>query len=220
VAGTHDVTPNMRPMPEYGSRNPAVRWLFRRRLEVAGQFVAELEPESLIDVGCGKGEFVSAVAHMPWRPRRLKGVDLHGEVYLLNGHVPGVEFDTQDVRRLNELELGWHMVTCLDTLEHVPELQRAVLELNRVLCEGGHLLTCQPTETWWYKVLRLIAKGKWSAVTAPASGRHYHTAAEVHHRVTRCGFNLVSSRKLPRPPADLFHINLYVKEVSSHVFLH
>lgn len=79
-------------------------------------FVLEkLEGQTLLDVGCGRGHFLSHV-----RGFRTTGCDL------LGGDVIAW------AERLPFLSKSFDVVTCFHTLEHVRDLPRAVAELRRV----------------------------------------------------------------------------------------
>ena len=81
------------------------------------------EDVSVLDLGCGNGNFLRALAGRGHRAPLL-GVDF--SLPLLRdageGSIPGVEFRAADLSRLSvEGEPGtWSLVTCFATLHHIP----------------------------------------------------------------------------------------------------
>ncbi|HEX4048341.1 MAG TPA: class I SAM-dependent methyltransferase [Elusimicrobiota bacterium] len=195
-------------VPEYRSRNPAVRWLFTERLRVALELGA-LEGEALdvLDLGCGEGAFLSLTRERYPR-HRYAGWDVHPD--LANVRIPGVELAVVNVLGSAPLPARrFDRVFCLDVLEHFKELSVPLARIRGLLKPGGLLVLSEPTESWLYKAGRLVVKGTLSAHEGPAAGPHYHDAAGVHREVLRAGFECTAVRPIPPRPFDLFHLTRY-----------
>lgn len=197
-------------VPEYHSRNPLVRWLFRSRLELALKF-GELDvaaPLDVLDLGCGEGAFALA-ARASFPQHHYVGWDMHPEIESL--HVPGVKFARVDVTRMAELPAcTFDRVFCLDVLEHFPRLDGVLAAVRSLLKPDGRLVISEPTESLLYKLGRLAVKGTMSANEGPAAGPHYHDAQGVDREVLKAGFQRTALRKIPPFPLfTLFHITCY-----------
>ncbi len=87
--------------------------------------------ESLLDVGCGKGDFVNTlVADSPGRFKKIVGLDISKEAlkYVRADKIEGTIAD------LPFADKSFDLLTCLETLEHLPheDLKKGAAELQRV----------------------------------------------------------------------------------------
>ncbi len=107
--------------------------------------------ESLIDVGCGTGEFLIQLRD---RFKTLVGMDISPRA---------IEFASNKVGKdekilLYQGELGsfrfseeaFDVCLCLDVLEHVPQLFPLIQEIYRILRPGGDLIVTVPN---WYDII-------------------------------------------------------------------
>lgn len=94
---------------------------------------------TLLDVGCGKGELLERVAQSGMFAK-LKGVDV-SDVPLPEARraVPGAEFAVLDLCQA-ALPEQFDVITCMMTLDLVPDDEQAARHLSEMLKVGGHLL--------------------------------------------------------------------------------
>lgn len=104
--------------------------------------VEGLAPSSLLDVGCGDGRLL---ADLVGRVERLVGVDLDARaVGYAAAFAPEADFRVQ---RVEEVEGTFDLVTCIETLEHIPDDAVAdffAATAGRVV-PGGHLVVTVPS---------------------------------------------------------------------------
>lgn len=114
---------------------------YRGLLALAGP---DLRPDArVLDVGCGAGNLL---AKLP--PCRAFGVDV--EPAILRGGVAG------DAEALPFHDASFDVVFCSEVIEHVPDPDRLVAELRRVLHPGGSAVVSTINRL----SLRAIRKGK------------------------------------------------------------
>lgn len=201
-------------IPEYYSHYKIVRWLFKRRLNSALDFITRIKPNRFIDIGCGDGSFVRLINEKMINEKKmdieLYGIDINPNVIHLSQQIGNCKFSVQDLKKTDFPNSTFDAVVCLDTLEHIQHLEPALVEFKRILKNRGYLITSEPVESVLYKSLRFLIKGTWSQETGPGAGVHYSNARGIDKAVRKMGFARIASRKIPFYfPFDLFHINLY-----------
>ena len=99
----------------------------------------------LVDVGCGAGVLAPHVAHLG---HRHLGVDVvPGSAVLARER--GVTPLLGDARSIPLSDGCADVVVAGEVLEHVPDLQRVVGEVTRILRPGGTLVIDTIASTWW-----------------------------------------------------------------------
>jgi SAM-dependent methyltransferase len=145
-------------LPAYCHANRLMRWLFWQRLRrVVKHFDRAVTASArVLDFGCGIGMLLPLLAA---RGHRLTGVDLDTRYTAHFLHAFGVSDATiLPPDRLRELPAaGFDVVTALDVLEHVPDLEATVVGLHDLLRPGGKLIVCGPTENVLYRIGRRLA---------------------------------------------------------------
>lgn len=197
---------------EYYSKNSIIRWLFRQRLVVALKFLEEIKPEILLDAGCGDGSFIKLINKSNLNTKEIWGIDTNPHIRELKKEIPNCSFSVQSLLKTNFRDHKFDAIVCLDVLEHIEDIKKALSELWRILKEKGYLITSEPTESFPYKFLRFLLKGTFSQESGPGAGTHYYNAKEIEKIIKKIGFTKITSKKIPFfYPFDLFHLNLYRK---------
>jgi ubiquinone/menaquinone biosynthesis C-methylase UbiE len=98
-----------------------------------------------LDAGCGEGYGCKLLAAAG--ARRCVGVDIdEGTIAAARAAYAdeGLEFEQGDIAKLPFADASFDVVTCFETIEHVPAQHEAVAELARVLRPDGTLLISSP----------------------------------------------------------------------------
>jgi SAM-dependent methyltransferase len=101
-----------------------------------------------LDVGCGTGEDVIAMADLAQPKGSAVGVDLSANMIVeakrRHGHRQDVSFQTADAARLPFKSATFDACRCERTLQHIDEPDVAVGEMARVLRPGGRVALLEP----------------------------------------------------------------------------
>ena len=141
---------------KFQTSNPVVGRLIDRFYAKVAGLVAEIEPDSVLDAGCGEGETLERLAALI--PRVVAGVDLNPEsVEFTRRRIPDGEFSVADVADLPFADDSFDLVFCLEVLEHIPDPGPALAELARVA--DRDIIVSVPSEPWFR--LGSLARGKY-----------------------------------------------------------
>lgn len=105
--------------------------------DVAFEAVAELRPARLLEVGCGEGEFAERIAREVGA--EVIALDLSAHM-VERARARGVDARVGDVQELSFDDGEFGVVVANWMLYHVPDLDRGIAELARVLRPGGRLV--------------------------------------------------------------------------------
>lgn len=109
-------------------------------LAFACKWLARLYPENVLDVGSGKTAWPHLIANCGFRVTAIDDVGSYWKGGCFNRHYHVIRDDITRTRLDGEFDL----VTCLSTLEHIPDHRQAVSNMFRLLAPGGHLLLSFP----------------------------------------------------------------------------
>jgi 2-polyprenyl-3-methyl-5-hydroxy-6-metoxy-1,4-benzoquinol methylase len=181
-------------IPSYLHRNPALRWMAWRRVEVIARHLAKAvkageRGTAVMDYGCGTGvllEECSRAADRVW------GVDL----VLDSARLLVREWGLERVTLLTPPEAAAQVpdgsldaIVAAEVLEHIEPLEPALDQFHRWLKPGGRLLVSLPTENRLYQLGRKLAG---------FSGHYHHAnAATIDPIITSHGFRRDALSKIP-----------------------
>lgn len=181
-------------VPSYAHWNPAVRWVFWRRLETALALGDVRAGEAVLDYGTGSGVMLPTLAQAAVRvvatdlhiapPRALiERYDLPVDV------VPLPTFDSWVEANAGRLDC----IFALDVLEHVDEPDMVALgsRFRRLLGARGRLVVSGPTETGLYRLARRLAGFR---------GQYHHRTVYDIDRMLRREWHVDRAQRVPGLP--------------------
>jgi SAM-dependent methyltransferase len=115
--------------------------------------VEEVRPRRILEVGCGRGEFAERM--MRGLGAEVLALDLSARMVELTS-ARGVDARIGDVRSLPFPDHVFDCAVAAWMLYHVPDLDRAVAELYRVLRPGGRLVAATNGPDHLVEVWRLV----------------------------------------------------------------
>lgn len=157
---------------KYGSTNPVVRRLMASFERTLDELMAQAQPGSLLDVGCGEGVLVHRWA-LAMPQARLVGIDLQEESIQAGWaerQAPNLEYHTTGAEDLPFADDEFDLASAIEVLEHVPDPERTLAEMAR--CARRHLLVSVPREPLW-RMLN-IARGAYLAQLGNTPGHLNH----------------------------------------------
>ena len=127
----------------YHSRNPLVRYIHNKRLEIIKSLVAGYTGR-LLDCGCGEGHLLQGVSGDKY------GIDTSRSALLKAGERnPDTEFLCGSLEHLPFDDDYFDVVICSEVLEHIRDYRKAVSEILRVTKKAGIMIITVPNERNW-----------------------------------------------------------------------
>jgi ubiquinone/menaquinone biosynthesis C-methylase UbiE len=131
----------------YHSSNPLVSYLHNRRIGIVRELIQKTEAQTLLEVGSGDGYVLKALSDLPVS---LTGIEISEKrIERSRGLVPQAEIVAGDARDMPFESQSFDLVVCSEVLEHVPEPERAIAEMKRVVRPGGLVIVTVPQERNW-----------------------------------------------------------------------
>jgi ubiquinone/menaquinone biosynthesis C-methylase UbiE len=109
------------------------------------KYIPNLKERNVLDVGCNIGYLLTDLSKSC---KTATGVDIEP---LESETLPGFKFVRSDCHKLPFEDKSFDLVISLGMLEHVDDYESAILEMKRVLSDGGYMfLFLGPTPLWTY----------------------------------------------------------------------
>jgi len=102
--------------------------------------IAKYYPAQVLDIGTGKTAFPHIVYNCGLKITAIDKIDGYWGFGLVNRHFPIINMDITKAKWVEKFDL----VTCISTLEHIPDFDEAVAAMAKTLKVGGHLLITVP----------------------------------------------------------------------------
>lgn len=150
-------------------------------------FIQELRGASILDVGCGKGEFLLACARMA-QPKKLVGIDVFAKnIYIPDKKLRFVQSDIVDF----DLGEDFDVVMSDNVFEHIApqDASTFLCSLGRAIRAGGTLIILTPNRFFGpWDVTRILDDSY--AGRTPAQGTHLNetTYSELMELLYQHGF--------------------------------
>ena len=139
------------------------RYLFR----ILQRYLRAREGERVLEVGCNRGSVVKRLQDL--------GVDAYGADINKDAIAEGLtrNLSCMDATNLTFPDNSFDKVYSLHTIEHIPDLKKALAEMERVLKPGGRLVLTYPIEP-------SFMRGFWCLYHAIVVYKNPLAAREIH----------------------------------------
>ena len=117
---------------------------YNTRNEVIAKIVNELNPPSILDIGCGMGDLVLKLDN---HARLIRGVEpslANAIKFMKNTGYQAYNDTAEDIKHV--ADRSFHLAIMADVIEHVYDPYKAIGEALRVLKVGGHLIITTPNK--------------------------------------------------------------------------
>lgn len=159
-----------------------------RRAQILGEYLTELHPNVILDVGCGSG-YVAAKVKRALPDSNVIGIDLSTGMLDIAHSKYGscVSFLASDAVYLPIMRESVDVVYALGVFEKFSSIEQLLGELNRVLRPGGTLYFSYPNRYSVPMYIRRIGYLLRNFRNAP-SNHHWLTADALRYRLVEAGF--------------------------------
>ncbi|MEP6618584.1 MAG: class I SAM-dependent methyltransferase [bacterium] len=106
--------------------------------------------QRVLEIGCGRGGFACSLALAAAQKTSIVAADFAstavamGEAYAAQHDITAVRWEVGDIQHIEHDDASFDTVISCETIEHVPDPARAVVELARVLKPRGRLFLTTP----------------------------------------------------------------------------
>lgn len=117
---------------KHESKNPVQRMLIDHFHARLAELTRELNPRSILEVGCGEGYVLEALrAHGVQCP--MTGIDFSAAaIELARVRVPSARFEVEDALALARANRSYDLVLMVEVLEHIPDPERMLPVLEQL----------------------------------------------------------------------------------------
>ncbi|MBK8870706.1 MAG: class I SAM-dependent methyltransferase [Elusimicrobia bacterium] len=156
----------------FRSRNALILWVIHKDVHRIG---------SLLEVGCGTGFVLAAIAKK-FPGVRIVGADTHTAGLSFAAHrVPTAELLQMDARQQIFVD-EFDVIAAFDVIEHIQEDETVLRNFHRAIKPGGTCLITVPQHP------RL-----WSSIDEESCHKRRYRSKELHEKLESAGFRIVRS---------------------------
>lgn len=171
----------------------------------ATDFPAFREPGTLLDVGCGAGQYLLEMKSLGWN---VKGVEL-SEHAVKAAQSAGLDVVCGTLESAKLDSSVFAVIRLNDVLEHVPDPHALLKEIHRILVPGGHLQVTLPNlDAWTFSLFHQY----WFPLEIP---RHlfFFTPDSLTRIATDCGYTVKSLKVWSHKEVDVIpSLQYYLRE--------
>jgi SAM-dependent methyltransferase len=156
---------------------------FRARNKIILWTLHQYSPKltSFLEIGCGTGFVISAIAKQFPEARLLGSEYLEEGLLYARQRLPDAEFTQMDARQI-PYQSEFDAIGTFDVLEHIEEDEIVLQQIFNALKPNGIMFITVPQHRWL-----------WSAVDEYACHVRRYTAVELHKKVHNAGFDIIRS---------------------------
>ena len=159
---------------KYGSQNLVVKWMMKKFDLTLSDFVNQVSPRTIHEIGCGEGYWV-----LRWHEKgfQTKGSDFSKKIIeIARGNassrgVPTSLFEAKSIYNLSAEQDSADLIVCCEVLEHLEDPENGLKALQKVV--NGYLVASVPREPIWRALNLARAKYVRSFGNTPGHIQHW-----------------------------------------------
>ena len=146
------MNPNEIVLTNYISRNPAIRLFLQRFMGRIARILEDIRAKESygLDAGCGEGHLL-AYLYRRDAVDKMAAIDLdQRKLDYARRHYPYCTYQAGNIQQLDFDDNVFDFVISTEVFEHLPDPQRALRELQRVVKPSWHLIISVPFEPFFH----------------------------------------------------------------------
>ena len=200
----------------YSSKSYFVKKVFWDRINTAVKFSDINDKSMVLDIGCNTGHLLKKINELDTKCK-CWGIDVEEKISTLK--IKNCQFKVEDIKKTSFGNEYFSTIFALDILEHIKDIDNAILEIHRVLKPDGVFILCGPTESFFYKLCRFFQFGIFNKnVKSEKPGFrgeidfHHHTIYDLEKKFMQNKFKVINKKSIPGfPLPDLFRVTKFRK---------
>jgi len=141
----------------YSGKNPIVNYVHNQRLEQIIKLIKKLLRKTndrkirILDAGCGEGQLLERMEKVFDKDNvEFYGVDIT-KIALEDAEkrTNHSEISLQNLKKMNFKDNFFDVITCTEVIEHIPDYEKLLEEIRRVLIKNGLFVLSFPNEALW-----------------------------------------------------------------------
>lgn len=158
----------------YYSRNPLVRYIYLKRLELSIKILGNEKFDNILEVGCGGGILAPTLTNYG---KNVFAIDIHDKLNIVKKNIGG-DFLRGSVFKIPLKQGGIDCILCLSVLEHLDNMEKALLEINASLSSNGKVIFGIPSDNVFIKLWFMIKK-------SPALKSHINSKEHILNEIEK-----------------------------------
>lgn len=172
------------------SSNVLKRHWHTLKVETFKKLTRELNPKTIIDVGCASGRMANEVSKI-FPKAQVSAVDVYKKaIQYGKKSYPHIKFAIADAHKLPSKANSFDLVICYEVIEHLTNPEIALTEMKRVMKPKGRALVAMDSGSWLFRIVWWVAEKTICRVWQGAHLNPYkHT--ELEKVIRKAGFKII-----------------------------
>jgi len=187
---------------KYHSKNPIYNYLvngFNTSVKNCFTSIDKFgKPDKILEIGVGEGQIteicLSIFANAQYTAADIASGILEVAKKKLIEHKHKISFEIQDIKNMPYENNSFDLIICCEVLEHVPEPQKGLTEIFRVLKPNGFAVVSVPREPIW-RVLNMVRGYYWSNLGNTPGHVNHWSVTSFQKFVQEQDFEIIELKK-------------------------
>lgn len=172
------------------ARNP-FQWLWHTsKVRTFKQLTTQKHFTKILDIGCAGGFMTNKIAQM-FPDSKIYGIDAYRKaIKYAKNQFPHIYFKVADAHKLPFADETFDLVICYETIEHVLDPKKILLEMRRIISKEGIVIIAMDSGNLMFQIIWIL----WEKTFGRAwQGAHLHP---FHHNelekiIIASGFKII-----------------------------
>lgn len=170
------------------AKNPLQRAWHTQKISQVAKLLPK-DPKKVLDVGCSSGVLTAEIAKA-LRRSKVTGLDSYRKAIIFaRSKYPHIAFIVGDAHKLPFKNKVFDLVICTETLEHLVDPAKALLEIRRVLVPDGRAIISMDSGSLLFKIIWFFWTKTKGQVWRDAH-LHEFNAKILEDLIKSCGFKI------------------------------